>query len=191
MNSVKGTKTEQNLLKAFAGESQARNRYEMYAKVAKKEGYVQIASYFQETADNERSHAKRFFRFLEGGEVEITATYPTDQVGTTEDNLELAAAGEHEEHTDLYPEFAKIAEDEGFRQVAAVFKLIAKIEAHHEQRFLQLLENIRDNKVFEREEKQQWKCSVCGYIHEGNKPPEKCAACLHPKGYFVIREENY
>jgi len=191
MNSVKGTKTEQNLLKAFAGESQARNRYEMYAKVAKKEGYVQIASYFQETADNERSHAKRFFRFLEGGGVEITATYPTDQVGTTEDNLELAAAGEHEEHTDLYPEFAKIAEDEGFRQVAAVFKLIAKIEAHHEQRFLQLLENIRDNKVFEREEKQQWKCSVCGYIHEGNKPPEKCAACLHPKGYFVIREENY
>ncbi len=191
MNSVKGTKTEQNLLKAFAGESQARNRYEMYAKVAKKEGYVQIASFFQETADNERSHAKRFFRFLEGGEVRITATYPTDQVGTTEDNLAFAAGGEHEEHTELYPEFAKIAENEGFRQVAAAFKLIAKIEEHHEQRFLQLLENIRENKVFERKEKQQWKCSVCGYIHEGNKPPEKCPACLHPKGYFVIREENY
>ncbi|MFA6125867.1 MAG: rubrerythrin family protein [Bacteroidales bacterium] len=189
--SIKGTLTEKNLLKAFAGESQAKNRYEFFAKVARKEGYEQIASLFEETAGNELSHAKQFFRFLEGGPVEITAVYPAGTIGTTAENLEAAAMGENEECTSLYPEFERIARDEGFKEVANIFKLIARIEAVHEKRFKTLLENIETGRVFERGEKVQWKCRKCGYIHEGTKPLENCPACNHPKSYFEIKESNY
>lgn len=189
--SIKGTKTEQNLLKAFAGESQARNRYEFFAKQAKKEGYEQIAAIFQETADNEKEHAKRFFKFLEGGAVEITAMYPAGIIGTTKENLKAAAEGENEEWTMLYPQFAEIAKEEGFPEVAAAFKLIAKVEAQHEKRYLKLLQNISEDKVFMKEGKVFWKCINCGYIYESEKALEVCPACLHSKAYMQVNEENY
>lgn len=190
-NSLKGTKTEQNLLKAFAGESQARNRYEMFAKKAKKEGYEQISRIFQETADQEKAHASRFFKFLEGGGVEITAMYPAGLVGTTAENLKAAAEGENEEWTELYPEFAEIAKEEGFKEVAVAFKMIAKVEAHHEKRYLKLLQNISEDKVFIKEGKVWWQCLKCGYVYESAKALENCPACLHPKSYMQLLEENY
>ncbi len=189
--SVKGTKTELNLLSAFAGESQARNRYEMFAKIAKKEGYVQISEIFKETARNEFEHAKRFFRFLEGGAVEITAMYPAGIEGTTAENLKAAAEGENEEHTILYPQAADVAKAEGFPEISAAFRAIAKVELAHETRYLKLLENIETNKVFKRENKVIWKCNVCGYLHEGFEPPMVCPSCKHPQEHFFIKEENY
>jgi Rubrerythrin len=189
--SLKGTKTEQNLLKAFAGESQARNRYEFFAKVAKNEGYEQIAAIFQETANQEKEHAKRFFKFLEGGPVEITATYPAGIIGTTKENLKAAAEGENEEWTSLYPEFAQIAQEEGFPQVATAFKMISKVEAEHERRYLKLLQNISEDKVFMKDGKVWWKCLNCGYVYESEKALENCPACLHPKAFMQVREENY
>jgi rubrerythrin len=191
MANIKGTQTEKNLLKAFAGESQARNRYGFFAKQAKKEGYEQIAALFLETADNERIHAKRFFSFLEGGAVEITASYPAGKVGTTKENLLEAANGENEEHTILYPEFAKVAKEEGFNDVAAAFKLIATVELEHEKRYRKLLENIENGEVFEKKSVKRWKCRKCGYIFEGEKAPKKCPACLHEQAYFEIKETNY
>ena len=191
MKSLKGTKTEQNLLKSFAGESQARMRYDYFAKQAKKDGLEQISSIFAETALNEKEHAKRFFKFLEGGEVEITASYPAGKIGTTSENLKSAAMGENEEWTKLYPEFAIIAEEEGFKEIATAFKMIAKVEKAHERRYLKLLQNIEQGKVFERNGIVIWKCRNCGYIHEAKKAPEKCPACLHPQAYFEIKENNY
>jgi len=189
--SIKGTQTEQNLLKAFAGESQARNRYEFFAKQARKEGYVQIANIFQETADQEKEHAKRFFRFLEGDMVEITAAYPAGVIGTTAENLEAAAAGENEEWTDLYPNFSAIAKEEGFTEVSMAFKWIAKVEAEHERRYLKLLKNIEDGTVFLKGGKVWWKCQNCGYVYEAEEALELCPACLHPKSHMQLREENY
>jgi rubrerythrin len=189
--SLKGTRTEQNLLKAFAGESQARNRYEFFAKVAKNEGYEQIAAIFQETANQEKEHAKRFFKFLEGGMVEITAMYPAGKIGTTKENLKAAAEGEHEEWTDLYPVFADIAKEEGFPEVSVAFKMIAKVEAEHERRYLKLLQNISEDKVFMKEGKVWWKCLNCGYVYESEKALENCPACLHPKAFMQVKEENY
>lgn len=189
--SVKGTKTEQNLLKAFAGESQARSRYEMFAAIARKEGYVQIADFFLETAENEYMHAKTFFRHLEGGPVEITAMYPAGIESTTPENLKAAAEGEKEEYDVLYPEFARVAKEEGFPEIAESFEYIASVEVAHEARFLTLLDNIEKNKVFKRENKVIWKCGVCGYLQEGYEPPEMCPSCDHAKKYFAIKEENY
>lgn len=189
--SIKGTKTEQNLLKAFAGESQARNRYTYFAKQAKKEGLEQIASLFEETALNEQEHAKRFFKFLEGGAVEITAMYPAGVIGSTLDNLKAAADGENEEWTELYPEFAKIAEEEGFKEVAMAFKMIAKVEKAHEDRYRKLYNNLEEGKVFKRGDKVVWKCRNCGFIHEGMVAPKLCPACQHPQSYFEIKEDNY
>ena len=187
---VKGSKTEQNLLKAFAGESQAKNRYEFFSKVAKKEGYEQIARIFQETALQEKEHAKRFFKFLEGGEVSITATYPAGIIGTTKENLKAAAEGENEEWTELYPEFAAIAKEEGFTKIAAAFKAIAKVEAEHERIYLKLLQNVSEDKVFIKDGKVWWKCINCGYVYQSEKALEICPACLHPKAYMKLREEN-
>ncbi len=189
--SIKDTQTEKNLLKSFAGESQARNRYEMFAKQAKKEGYEQIAAIFQETADQEKEHAKRFFRFLEGGDTEITATYPAGIVGTTAENLKAAAEGENEEWTDLYPKFAETASEEGFKEIATAYKMIAKVEAEHERRYLKFLQNISEDKVFVKDGKVWWKCRNCGYVYESAKALEVCPACLHPKAYMQLREENY
>ena len=191
MNSLKGTKTEQNLLKAFAGESQARMRYDYFAKQAKKDGLEQISAIFAETELNEKEHAKRFFKFLEGGPVEITAIYPAGKIGTTLENLKAAADGENEEWTELYPEFAKIAEEEGFKEVAAAFRNIAIVEKAHEDRYRTLYDNLEAGRVFEREGKIIWKCRNCGYIHEGEKAPDVCPACLHPQSYFEIKETNY
>ncbi|MCX6252683.1 MAG: rubrerythrin family protein [Bacteroidetes bacterium] len=189
--SIKGTKTEQNLLKAFAGESQAKNRYTFFSKVAKKEGYEQIAALFIETALNEESHAKLFFRHLEGGPVEITATYPAGMIGTTADNLRAAAMGENEEWTSLYPGFSKIAEEEGFHKVAILFRLISKIEESHEARFLKLLKNMEENRVFEKGEKVFWFCRKCGHIHYGTKALNNCPVCNHPMAYYEVKAENY
>jgi len=191
MKSLKGTKTEQNLLKSFAGESQARMRYDYFAKQAKKEGLEQIAAIFTETADNEAQHAKRFFKFLEGGEVEITASYPAGKIGHTLENLKASAEGENEEWTDLYPEFADIAEAEGFKEIATAWRMIARVEKSHEERFTKLYNNLNDGHVFEREGKVYWKCRNCGYVHEGEKAPKTCPACLHPQSYFEIKESNY
>ncbi|MDL2282727.1 rubrerythrin family protein, partial [Parabacteroides sp. OttesenSCG-928-G06] len=182
--SIKGTRTEQNLLKAFAGESQARTRYTFFASVAKKEGYEQIAGVFMETAEQEKEHAKRFFKFLEGGMVEITASYPAGRIGTTAENLLAAAEGELEEWDELYPEFAAIAEEEGFKQIATAFRMIAKVEVEHEKRYRQLLENIEQGKVFEKDEAILWQCRNCGYVHEGKNAPQKCPACEHPQAHF-------
>lgn len=189
--SLKGTQTEQNLLKAFAGESQAKNRYEFFASVAKKEGYEQIASLFLKTAAQEKEHAKRFFKFLEGGEVSITATYPAGVIGTTAENLKAAAMGENEEWTKLYPEFSETAKTEGFPEIAAAFKLIAKVEAEHEKRYLKLLKNVETGAVFAKQEPVRWTCRNCGYVHEGAKAPDKCPACLHPQAYYEVAAENY
>lgn len=188
---LKGTRTERNLLTAFAGESQARNRYTFFASEAKKEGYEQIAAVFLETADNEKEHAKRLFKFLEGGEVEITASFPAGVIGETKANLKSAAAGENYEHTTMYPEFARTAEEEGFPQIAVVLRAISKAEAGHEKRYLKLLENVEQGEVFRREEKAVWKCRNCGYLHEGTEPPEVCPACDHPKAYYELWCENY
>ncbi|NLL13162.1 MAG: rubrerythrin family protein [Fibrobacter sp.] len=191
MGSIKGTKTEQNLLKAFAGESQARNRYTYAASVAKKEGYEQIAAIFQETADQEKQHAKRFFRFLEGGMVEITAAYPAGKIDTTIENLKAAAAGEHEEYTVLYPEFARIAKEEGFPQVAAQFNLVSKAEAHHEQRYRMLLENLEKTEVFKKAQPVTWICRECGYVHQGTDAPKTCPCCDHPQAFFQVLTDIY
>ena len=189
--SIKGTRTEKNLLKAFAGESQAKNRYTFYAKQAKKEGFEQIAAFFAETALNEESHAKTFFRFLEGGQVEITVTYPAGITGTTAENLRASANGEHEEWTELYPEFGRIAQEEGFAKIATTFKLIATIEEHHEKRYRKLLDNLENNRVFEKDEKTCWVCRKCGYLHYGVKALQNCPACNHPMAYFEVLQENY
>ncbi|MBP8987919.1 MAG: rubrerythrin family protein [Spirochaetes bacterium] len=189
--SIKGTKTEKNLLAAFAGESQARTRYTFFSSVAKKEGFEQISALFLETAENEKEHAKRFFSYLEGGMVEIQAGYPAGVIGTTLENLKAAAAGENEEHTKLYPESAKIAEEEGFPEIAFLFRKVAEVEKHHEQRYLDLAKNIEQGKVFKKEQKVQWKCRNCGYIHEGNSAPEKCPTCQHPQSYFELLCDNY
>ena len=189
--SIKGTRTEQNLLKSFAGESQARSRYTFFASVAKKEGYEQIAGVFMETAEQEKEHAKRFFKFLEGGMVEITASYPAGMIGTTHENLLEAANGENEEWADLYPEFAKVADEEGFKAIATAFRMIAKVEAEHERRYRALLERVVAEKVFEREEEIDWQCRNCGYVHTGKKAPETCPACQHPKSYFEPKKDNY
>lgn len=189
--SIKGTQTELNLLKSFAGESQAKNRYEFFAKVAKQEGYEQIADIFNKTALQEQAHAKRFFKFLEGGDAEITATYPAGKIGTTAENLKAAAMGENEEWTELYPQFAETAAQEGFKEIATAFKLIAKVEAEHEKRYAKLLENIEKEEVFKREEKVKWVCRNCGYVHEGKSAPKTCPACLHPQSHFEIENENY
>ncbi|MBN1499061.1 MAG: rubrerythrin family protein [Spirochaetes bacterium] len=191
MKSIKGSKTEHNLLASFAGESQARTRYTYFASVAKKEGYVQISNLFTETADNEKEHAKRFFSFLEGGDLEITATYPAGVIGTTAENLLAAANGENEEHTVLYPEAAKIAEEEGYPEVAALFRNIAAVEAHHEARYRKLLKNIEEKKVFSKDASTLWKCNNCGYIFEGKSAPEVCPACLHPKAHFEVLADNF
>ncbi|SEU02935.1 Rubrerythrin [Draconibacterium orientale] len=192
MTKLAGTKTEQNLLKAFAGESQARMRYDYFAKQAKKEGLEQIAAFFEETAMNEKEHAKRFFKFLEDGNmVEITATYPAGKIGTTMENLKASADGENEEWTELYPEFAKVAEEEGFKEIAMAFKLIARVEEAHENRYRTLYNNLEEGKVFKRGDKVVWKCRNCGFIHEGTAAPKLCPACQHPQSYFEIKESNY
>jgi len=188
---LKGTKTEKNLLAAFAGESQARNRYTYFASAAKKEGFEQIAAIFQETADNEKEHAKRFFKFLAGGMAEFTATFPAGRIGITAENLKAAAEGEHEEWAKLYPAFADIAQQEGFPDVAAAFRYIAKVEIEHEKRYLKLLENVDSGRVFKREKAQTWICRNCGYHHEGPEVPDQCPACLHPKSFFELWTENY
>lgn len=189
--SIKGTLTEKNLLKAFAGESQAKNRYTFFAKVAKEEGYEQISALFLETASHEQMHAKRFFESLEGGMVEITASYPAGKIGTTVENLKAAAVGENEEWTLLYPEFADIAQEEGFTKIATLFRSIAKVEAEHEKRYLKLLSNIQTGRVFSREEKVKWVCRKCGFVYEGTKALANCPACAHPRAHFELFAENY
>lgn len=188
---LKGTKTEKNLLASFAGESQARTRYTYFSSVAKKEGYVQIANIFMETAENEKEHAKRFFKLLQGGMVEITASYPAGVIGTTIENLAASAAGENEEWAVLYPEAAKIAREEGFEEIAVQFEEIAEVEKEHESRYKKLLENIKLGKVFKRDEELAWKCNNCGYVHTGKEAPELCPACYHPQAHFQIKENNY
>ncbi len=191
MASLKGTKTEKNLLASFAGESQARNRYTYFASVAKKEGYKQIEGLFLETADNEKEHAKKFFKLLEGSDVEITATYPAGVIGKTAENLEAAANGEHEEWEVLYPEAAKVADEEGFPKIAAQFRDIAVVEKAHEKRYRKLLENVKGGTVFKKDTSVQWKCRNCGYIYGGNEAPKECPACAHPQVYFEVLCENY
>lgn len=188
---IKGTRTEKNLLQSFAGESQARNRYTFFASVAKKEGFEQIAGVFMETAEQEKEHAKRFFKFLNGGMVEITASFPAGVIGTTIENLAAAAEGENEEWTALYPSFADIAEEEGFPQIATVFRMIAKVEAEHEKRYRKLLENLTDGKVFEKDGVIFWQCRNCGFVIEAKKAPLKCPACDHPQAYFEPMKQNY
>lgn len=191
MGSVKGTNTEKNLLKSFAGESQARTRYTYFASAARKEGYVQIADIFEETANQEKEHAKRFFKFLEGGDLEITATFPAGVIGTTAENLLASANGEQEEHTELYPDFADEASREGFNEIAATWRAISVAERQHEKRYRDLLANIEQGKVFEREEEQTWRCRNCGYVHKGKKAFEQCPACIHPKAHFELLAENW
>lgn len=191
MKSIKGTVTEQNLLKAFAGESQARTRYTFFASVARKEGYEQIAAVFLETAEQEKEHAKRFFKFLEGGDVEILATYPAGRIGSTKENLLAAANGEREEWDVLYRDFAHIAQDEGFPAVVAAFKAIAAVEAEHERRYLKLLERITDGSFFHRDGKIWWQCRNCGYTVEAQDAPDICPACLHKQAYFEPMKFNY
>ncbi len=191
MATLKGSQTEKNLLKAFAGESQARNRYTFFSSQAKKEGYEQIAWIFADTADNEKEHAKRFFTFLEGGDVEVTASFPTGPIGTTAENLKEAAAGEHLEWGALYPDFAEVAEKEGFAEIARVFRNISSVESGHEKRYLALLKNIEEGKVFKRDVSMTWRCRNCGYIHEGPGAPEECPACAHPQAYYELIGKNY
>jgi rubrerythrin len=192
MSEMKGTKTEKNLLKSFAGESQAKMRYTLFAEKAKEEGYEQIAELFLETAWNEKEHANVFFSFLDRGEnLEITAAYPAGVVGTTADNLKAAAMGENEEHTELYPEFARIAEEEGFRKVATAYRLISKVEEEHEARYLKLLKNIEEENVFKKDETVRWKCRACGYVHEGEEALKRCPVCGKPLAFFEIKETNY
>lgn len=191
MKSVKGSQTEKNLLKTFAGESQARMRYTYYASQAKKDGFVQISQVFEETANQEKEHAKRMFKFLEGGMLEITASYPAGKIGTTEENLTEAAAGENEEWTMLYPEFARIARSEGYEPVAKMYEAIVVAERQHEKRYLDLLKNLRDGLVFKKPGVVVWRCLNCGYLHEGAEAPAACSACLHPQAYFEVLGENW
>jgi rubrerythrin len=191
MKSLKGTQTEKNQLISFAGESQARMRYTMFAKIAKKEGFEQTAAIFLETADQEMEHAKKFFRYLEGGMVEITAAYPAGIEGTTAENLKAAAAGENEEWTEAYPHFADVAEAEGFPNIAATFRKIAAVEKEHEKRYLRLLEKVESNQVFARDEEISWQCRNCGHIHVGKEPPKACPTCAHPQSYFEEEKQNY
>ena len=189
--SIVGTQTEQNLLKAFAGESQARNRYTFFASKAKKEGLMQIADIFQETANQEKEHGERFFKFLEGGSVEITESFPAGVIGTTLDNLKAAAAGEAYEWSDMYPAFAKVAREEGFEQIAAAFEAISVAEKQHEKRFRDLADNLEAGRVFKRNGKVVWRCRNCGYLHEAEEAPDVCPACLHPQAYFELLGENW
>ncbi|MEA3360723.1 MAG: rubrerythrin family protein [Thermodesulfobacteriota bacterium] len=191
MMELKGSKTEINLLSAFAGESQARNRYSYFASQAKKEGYEQISAIFLETADNEKEHAKKEFKFLQGGEVEITGSFPAGVIGDTASNLKAAAEGEHYEWTEMYPDFAKTAKEEGFSEIAAVFTSIAQAEEQHEKRYLALLRNLKEEKVFKKDNVVRWKCRNCGYIYEGTEAPLKCPACDHSQAYFELFAENY
>jgi len=191
MAKLKGSETEKNLLKAFAGESQARNRYTYFMNAAKKEGFEQIAGIFQETADNEREHAEVFFKHLEGGDVEIAASYPAGRIGTTAENLLAAAEGEHMEWGTLYPAFEKVARKEGLDKVAESFKEIAEVEERHEKRYRKLLENVKSGTVFKRRGVVEWKCRNCGYVHEGEEAPKVCPACKHPQGYYELLAENY
>jgi rubrerythrin len=189
--SIKGTRTEQNLLKSFAGESQARSRYTFFAGVARKEGLEQVAGVFAETAEQEKEHAERFFKFLEGGMVEITAAYPAGKIGTTADNLLAAANGEREEWDELYPEFARVADEEGFPAVAAAFRHIATVEAEHEKRYRKLLDRVAAGKFFDRDEEITWQCRNCGFVYRGASAPKACPACAHPRAYFEEKKENY
>lgn len=189
--SIKGTQTERNLMTSFAGESQARNRYTYFASAAKKEGYEQIASIFTETADQEKEHAKKMFRWLEGGCVEITASFPAGVIGKTADNLRAAAAGEHEEWADAYPHFADVAEEEGFPEIAHMYRMISIAEKGHEERYLALLKNVEDMTVFKKDGKTVWQCRNCGFIFEGEEAPETCPACAHPQAYFEVKKTNY
>lgn len=191
MKSIKGTQTEKNLLISFAGESQARNRYTMFASTAKKEGFEQIAAIFIETAEQEKEHAKKFFSYLEGGAVEITATYPAGIVGSTAENLLASAEGENEEWTDAYPHFADIADAEGFPVIAATFRKIAAVEAQHEKRYRKLLEKVITGKVFEREQEISWQCRNCGHVHIGKEAPKACPTCAHAQAYFEEEKQNY
>ena len=189
--SIKGTQTEKNLMAAFAGESIARNRYTYFAAVARKEGLVQISEIFMETADQEKEHAKRFFKFMEGGEIEITETFPAGPVGDTLENLKAAAAGEEHEWTEMYPAFAKTAREEGFSQIAAAFDAISIAEKQHGKRYRDLADNLEAGRVFKRNGKVTWRCRNCGYLHEGEEAPEVCPACLHPKAHFELLGENW
>ncbi|HOE11487.1 MAG TPA: rubrerythrin family protein [bacterium] len=191
MMALKGSKTERNILTAFAGESQARNRYSYFVGVARSEGYVQIADIFEETANQEKEHAKRLFKLLEGGEVEIQAAFPAGVIGTTLENLKAAAAGEHYEWTEMYPGFAKVAEEEGLPQIATILKAIAVAEKQHEKRYLELAANIENERVFKRPEVVVWRCRNCGYLHEGPEAPQICPACAHPQAHFELLAENW
>ncbi|ABW68450.1 rubrerythrin [Desulfosudis oleivorans] len=191
MSRIKGTRTEKNLLASFAGESQARNRYTYFAGQARKDGYVQIADIFEETANQEKEHAKRFFKFLEGGELEITAAFPAGVIGTTLENLQAAAEGEHYEQATMYPEFAKVAREEGFEDIAIVYEKIAVAEKQHEKRYRDLAANIEAGRVFKRDESTVWRCRNCGYLHEAAAAPEMCPACAHPQAHFELLGENW
>jgi len=188
---LKGSKTEKNLLTAFAGESQARNRYTYFASQAKKEGFDQIAFIFEETANQEKEHAKRYFKFLPGGEAEIQWSFPSGKIGTTLENLKEAASGENYEHTEMYPGFAKVAQEEGFDEIAEVFRAVCVAEKQHEKRYRALAANIEANRVFKRDSKVVWRCRNCGYLHEGEEAPEACPACAHPRAFFELLGENY
>jgi rubrerythrin len=191
MGNLKGTQTEKNILTAFAGESQARNRYTYFASQAKKDGYVQISEIFTETANQEKEHAKRLFKLLEGGEVEVAAAFPAGVIGTTIDNLKESAAGENYEYTDMYPGFAKTAVEEGFAEIAEIFTAIAVAEKQHEKRYLALAANIANNTVFRKEQSVVWRCRNCGYLHEGDSAPEECPACAHAQAHFELLGENW
>jgi rubrerythrin len=188
---IKGSQTEKNLLTAFSGESQARNRYTYFSSQAKKEGYMQISAIFEETANQEKEHAKREFKFLEGGEVEITGAFPAGVIGSTLENLKAAAAGEHYENMQMYPQFADVAEKEGFDEIATVFRNIAVAEKRHEQRYIAMAKNITEGRVFKREKSVRWVCRNCGYVHEGKQAPEVCPACAHPQAHFELEAVNY
>lgn len=191
MKSLKGSQTEKNILTAFAGESQARNRYTYFSAQAKKEGYVQISAIFEETANHEKEHAKRLFKLLEGGEVEVSASFPAGVIGTSLENLGEAAGGENHEHTEMYPGFAKVADQEGFGEIAEIFRKIAVAEAFHEKRYRALRANIEAGRVFKREESTTWQCRNCGYLHQGDGAPERCPACDHPQAHFELLNENW
>jgi len=191
MGELRGSKTERNLLAAFAGESQARNRYSYFASQARKDGYIQVADIFEETANQEKEHAKRLFKFLQGGEVEISASFPAGLIGSTAENLKAAAAGEHYEHSQMYPEFAQVARQEGFDEIAGVFEAIAVAERQHERRYLGLLANIEAGKVFKKDKVVVWRCRNCGYLHEGTEAPKVCPACAHPQAFFELLCENW
>ena len=191
MKSIKGTQTEKNLLKSFAGESQARNRYTFFASAAKKEGFVLVSDIFAETAQQEKEHAERMFKWLEGGMLEITASYPAGKIGTTAENLEAAAGGEYEEWSDLYPAFAKTAEAEGFKEIAVMYRMISNAEKYHEQRYRKLLERVKNGTMFSNGAPTRWRCRNCGYIHEGPEAPAKCPACLHEQAHFERFAETF